>query len=258
MESGHGNGHTGRAWSEEPRTQEVRVLRFNPERDAAPHYERYDVEIIESTTVLDVVTAIKDFQDGTLTFRRSCRQGICGSCGVRVNDKERLACNTRVVEIIKEGQEMTIEPMANYNVIKDLVVDMSGFWRKYKAIQPFVIHDPAKPQPEKEYAVPHERVRHLQQFAGCIQCGLCYSSCPILGTDDDYLGPAALAKAYRFVKDPRDDATAERLRIVGDEDGIWRCHTIFNCTEVCPKGVEPTYAIQQMKRMSVKRRLFGG
>jgi succinate dehydrogenase / fumarate reductase iron-sulfur subunit len=254
MESAHMAGRTG----DDVRRQEVRILRFNPERDAEPHYESYEVDIIASTTVLDAVIAVKDFEDGTLTFRRSCRQGICGSCGMRVNDKERLACNTRVAEIIKEGQTMTVEPMANYPVIKDLVVDMSGFWRKYKEIQPFVIHDPAKPVPEKEYRVAHETVRHLQQFAGCIQCGLCYSSCPIVGTDPDYIGPAALAKAYRFVGDPRDDATRERLRIVGDEDGVWRCHTIFNCTEVCPKGVEPTYAIQQMTRMSIRRRIFGG
>jgi succinate dehydrogenase / fumarate reductase iron-sulfur subunit len=239
--------------------QEVRVLRFNPERDAEPHYETYRVEVIESTTVLDAVVAIKDFEDGSLTFRRSCRQGICGSCGMRVNDRERLACNTRVEEIIKEGETMTVEPMANYPVVKDLVVDMSGFWQKYKTIQPFIIHDPKKPGPDKEYRVSNDRIRHLQQFAGCIQCGLCYSSCPILGTDDNYLGPAALAKAYRFTDDPRDDARGERLRIVGSEEGVWRCHTIFNCTEVCPKGVEPTYAIQQMKLMSVKARLgFGG
>ncbi len=250
--------HAPAARNAEPRTQEVRILRFNPERDAEPHYETYEVDIIESTTVLDVVVAVKDFQDGTLTFRRSCRQGICGSCSMRVNDRERLACNTRVEEIIKEGELMTVEPLANLPVIKDLVVDMSLFWKKYKQIQPFIIHDARKPAPEKEYAVPHERIRHLQQFAGCIQCGACYSSCPILGTDDDYIGPAALAKAYRFTNDPRDDAKSERLRIVGDEDGIWRCHTIFNCTEVCPKGVEPTYAIQQMKRMSVKARLMGG
>lgn len=238
--------------------QEVRILRFNPEKDAEPHYESYTVEIIESTTVLDAIVAVKDFQDGTLTFRRSCRQGICGSCSMRVNDRERLACNTRVEEIIKEGETMTVEPLANLPVIKDLVVDMALFWKKYAQIQPFIIHDPAKPMPEKEYAVPNERIRHLQQFAGCIQCGACYSSCPILGTDDDYIGPAALAKAYRFANDPRDDARDERLRIVNGQDGTQRCHTIFNCTEVCPKGVEPTFAIQQMKRMSIKARLFGG
>lgn len=233
----------------------VRILRYNPERDPAPHHEDFPLEVGEGTTVLDALIAIQDFQDGSLTFRRSCRQGICGSCGMRVNDHEHLACVTPVTDLVSEGGVLRVEPMANLPLIKDLVVDQGPFWKKYFTILPHIIHSPDKPAPEKEYLMSNEKTRHLQQFAACIQCGLCYSSCPILGSDKDYLGPAALAKAYRFADDPRDDARKQRLSVVGDETGIWRCHTIFNCTEVCPKGVEPTYAIQQLKRMTIKRRL---
>lgn len=237
----------------------VKVLRYNPERDPAPHHETYPLEYEKFTTVLDALYAVKDFQDGSLTFRRSCRQGICGSCAMRVNDRERLTCLTRVEEVIGEnGGEIKVEPLANLPVIKDLVVDQTPFWKKYKAIHPFIIHDPKKPVPEHEYIMSKDRTTHLQQFAGCIQCGACYSACPILGSDDDYLGPAALAKAYRFANDPRDDGRSERLKIIGNESGVWRCHTIFNCTEVCPKGVEPTYAIQQLKRMTMRKKLGFG
>ena len=237
----------------------VRILRYDPEKDPAPHHETYEVEYEQSTMLLDVLFAIKDFQDGSLTFRRSCRQGICGSCAMRVNDRERLTCFSRVAEIVGEdGGEITIEPLANQPVIKDLVVDLGPFFAKYNAIMPYIIHDPQKPVPEKEYIVSKERTTHLQQFGACIQCGACYSACPILGSDDDYLGPAALAKAYRFANDPRDDARGDRLKIIGNETGVWRCHTIFNCTEVCPKGVEPTYAIQQLKRMTMRKKLGFG
>ena len=238
---------------------QVKVLRYNPERDPAPHHETYMVEYEKPTTILDTLGAIKDFQDGSLTFRRSCRQGICGSCAMRVNDRERLTCVTRVAEVIGEGGgEIRVEPMSNLPVLKDLAVDMAPFWKKFNAVLPFMIHEKNREMPEKEFRMSQERTRHLQQFSGCIMCGSCYSSCPILGSDDDYLGPAALAKAYRFANDPRDDGRKDRLNIVGNETGVWRCHTIFNCTEVCPKGVEPTYAIQQLKRMNIRKRLGFG
>lgn len=233
----------------------ARILRYNPERDPAPHHEEYPLDVTEATTVLDALVELQGFRDGSLTFRRSCRQGICGSCAMRVNDREHLACVTPIHELIGDGGTLTVEPMANLPVIKDLVVDMAPFWKKYFTILPYIVHAPDKPKPEKEYLMSQDQTRHLQQFAGCIQCGCCYSSCPILGSDNDYLGPAALAKAYRFADDPRDDIRKQRLALVGDEKGIWRCHTIFNCTEVCPKGVEPTYAIQQLKRMTVRRKL---
>ena len=238
--------------------QSVRILRYDPERDTHPHYSQFTVEVSESTMVLDILDDVKGFQDATLTYRKSCRQGICGSCAMRVNDRARLACKTRVQSIAAPGETFTIEPLANLPVIKDLVVDMARFWEKYRAVMPNMIHDPSRPVPEKEYSISKERTAYLRQFAACIQCGACYSACPILGSDDDYLGPAALAKAYRFANDPRDDARGDRLKIVGNETGVWRCHTIFNCTEVCPKGVEPTYAIQQLKRMTMRKKLGFG
>ncbi|HLZ72449.1 MAG TPA: succinate dehydrogenase iron-sulfur subunit [Dehalococcoidia bacterium] len=238
---------------------QVKVLRYDPQRDAEPHHQDFTVEYVTATTILDTLVAIKEFQDGSLTFRRSCRQGICGSCPMRVNDRERLTCMTRVAEVIGDnGGELRIEPLANLPVLKDLAVDLKPFFDKYRAISPHIIHAATRELPEKEFRMSDERTTHLQQFGACIQCGACYSSCPIVATDDDYLGPAALAKAYRFANDPRDDGRTERLNLVGDEAGIWRCHTIFNCTEVCPKGVEPTYAIQQLKRMNVRKRLGFG
>jgi succinate dehydrogenase / fumarate reductase iron-sulfur subunit len=229
-----------------------RILRFNPDRDEAPHYENYRVEVPSSATVLDGLQAIKDVQDGTLTFRRSCRQGICGSCAMRVNNREQLACNTQISHVAQD-EGLTVEPLANLAVIKDLAVDMEPFWQKFNAIMPYTVH--GEDRPEREYLVSNQKVRHLQQFAGCIQCGACYSACPIVGSDPEYLGPAALAKAYRFVGDPRDAAKKERLGIVGSERGIWRCHTIFNCQEVCPKGVDPTSAIEQLKKATIRRKL---
>ncbi len=232
-----------------------RILRYDPERDANPHFESYPLELDDRAVVLDGLVQIKDFADSALTFRRSCRQAICGSCAMRVNDREHLTCSTQLSEVVRDGT-VVVEPLANLPVIKDLAVDMEQFWRKYRAIMPFLIPDRAKPAPEKEYRMANKEARHLQQFGGCIQCGACYSSCPIAATDEEYLGPAALAKAYRFAGDPRDSARRERLKIVSDERGIWRCHTVFNCTEVCPKGVEPTYAIQQLKKLTIRRR-FG-
>lgn len=238
---------------------QVKTLRYNPERDTAPHHTAYTVEYVKATTILDTLVAIKDVQDGSLTFRHSCRHGACGSCATRINDRERLPCITRVAEIIGEdGGEIRVEPLANLPVIKDLVVDMAPFWRKFNAVAPYISHDERKPLPETEFRMSQARTAHLQQFAGCIQCGACYSACPILGSDDDYLGPAALATAYRFANDPRDAARTARLKMVGNESGVLRCHTIFNCTEVCPKGVEPTAAIQQLKRMILRRRLGFG
>lgn len=232
--------------------QEIRIRRFLPEAGDGPRYQTFQVEASEATTVLDALITIKDYQDGSLTFRCSCRQGICGSCAMRINDRERLACMTRISHLVSSGSQLTVAPLANLPVLKDLVVDMQKFWKRYLQIKPYLMPDPTKPKPVREYLVSQKQTRNLQQFAACIQCGSCYSACPIEGTDERYIGPAALAKAYRLTADPRDGARVERLRIVSEPHGIWRCHTIFNCTEVCPVGVDPTDAIERLKTMVIR------
>lgn len=236
--------------------QAIRIKRFDPEGDARLHEQVFTVTVSESTTVLDALQEVKDFQDGSLTFRKSCRQGICGSCAMRINDRSRLACKTRVREVSRPGEECTVAPLASLPVIKDLVVDMAPFWAKFRAVEPYLIVDAARPVPEREYRMSPERATYLHQFSACIQCGACYSACPMVGTDPDYLGPAALAKAYRYTADPRDTATDDRVGLVAGEHGVYRCHSIFNCTEVCPVGVDPTMAIERLKNMVIRRR-FG-
>jgi len=242
----------------------LKALRYDPAGDPAPHFETYSVEYGQETTVLDALIAIKDGRDGSLSFRHSCHRGACGSCAMRINDQEQLACVTRVAAIVgeadgasldEEPRAVRVEPLANLPVLQDLVVDMAPFWRKFNAVTPYILGDERATPPTSGVRISQERTAQLQQVAGCIQCGACYSACPILGSDQDYLGPAALATAFRFAQDPRDAAREERLNLVGNEQGVLRCHTIFNCTTVCPVGVEPTAAIQQLKRMMLRQRL---
>jgi succinate dehydrogenase / fumarate reductase iron-sulfur subunit len=174
---------------------------------------------------------------------------------MRINGASRLACKTKVVDMAPRGQEITLEPLANLPVIKDLIADMGPFYEKMRAVSPWLVVDEEKPLPEREYLVDAARSLQLSQFAACIQCAACYSACPIVALDDDYLGPAALAKAFRYCHDPRDDGKARRLADVAQEQGLWRCHTVFSCAEQCPKGVNPTEAIQELKKMVMLMRL---
>ncbi len=231
------------------------VRRYDPSSDGAVQYETYSVEMPDSATVLDTLLAVRERLDGSLAFRCACRSAICGSCAMRINGQSRLACKTKVAEAAFMGRPVTLEPLANLTVFKDLVADMAPFYDKIRAIVPWLAADPAKRPSVGEYLVEAGRSTKLSQFAACIQCGVCYSACPMVAADDRYLGPAALAKAWRFCHDPRDDARAERLSRVAREHGLWRCHTIFSCTEWCPKGVNPTEAIQNLKKLTMFKRL---
>lgn len=220
----------------------VKILRYDPNKDKKPYYQTYEIAIDEGVTILDIINEIHWKIDGTLSYRRSCRSAICGSCAMKVNGQNILACET---PLHRFGNKLKIEPMPGFPIIKDLVVDMEGFFEKLKRIKPYLILD--KPVPEKEFIQSTEEFEQIRESADCILCGACTSSCPSLWCNDQYLGPAALVKAYRFIFDSRDDAQNERLNIINDKNGIWRCHTIFNCMEACPKNIKITEYISRLK-----------
>jgi succinate dehydrogenase / fumarate reductase iron-sulfur subunit len=229
-----------------------RIYRFDPTQDGSPYYKDYKVPIEEPCTLLDVLGYIKGNLDGSLSYRRSCRHGICGSCAMTVNGHNRLACETQIKDL--KGKRIEVEPLRSFPVIKDLVADMSEFYDRYEAVKPYLITHKPPPTDKERLQSPEDR-KHLDGSYECILCGCCTSSCPSFWADREFLGPAALLKTYRFVFDSRDGDMGERLRIVSDPHGLWRCHTIFNCVEACPKSLNPTSAISALKREVVKRRL---
>ncbi len=224
-----------------------RVKRFDPDADRpAPYDEEYDLELDHSSTVLDGLIKIREEVDGTLALRCSCRSAICGSCAMRINGHAALACNTKVADAVPgDGLPITIEPAGNMEVIKDLVVDFAPFWGKVSAVEPWL--QPDGPLPEQEYIAPNDAMRHLAGVMDCIMCGACFSDCTVLDVDSKFLGPAALAKAYRFVADPRDWADTSRLAKLDQHGGMWDCTRCMECVEVCPKGVAPMNRIMALR-----------
>ena len=229
-----------------------RVYRFNPTEEERGRYQEYRVPVEPSWTVLDALGYIKGNLDGTLVYRRSCRHGICGSCAMTVNGHNRLACETQVRDL--RGSRVEVEPLRSFAVLRDLAVDMGEFYDRYEAVKPYLMPRKAPPTDRERLQSPEDR-RKLDGSYECILCGACTSSCPSYWADRTFLGPAALLKAYRYVFDSRDGDMGERLRIVNDAHGLWRCHTIFNCAEACPKGLNPTAAIGALKREVIKRRI---
>ena len=222
------------------------VRRFNPEQGGrSARFQRYTLEMDDSATVLDGLIRIREEIDGSLTLRCSCRSAICGSCGMRINGQAGLACNTKIIDVMRDGAPITVEPMGNMPVVKDLVTDMAIHWGKVRAIEPWLQH--SGPEPEAEHIAPNEDMVHLAGVMSCIMCGACVSDCTSLEVDTSFVGPAALAKAYRFVADPRDDADAERLGILNGYGGIWDCTRCMQCVEVCPKGVAPMERIMSLR-----------
>jgi len=221
----------------------VKVLRYNPESDPKPNWKTYDVEVEEDVTILDVLNEIHWNIDGTLSYRRSCRSAICGSCAMKVNGRNVLACETPLHMF--KGNKLKIEPLPGFKIIKDLVVDWDEFFAKLERIKPYLMLN--KPIPDKEFRQSPEDFEQIRDSINCILCGACTSSCPSLWGNEDYLGPAALLKAYRFIFDSRDDGTDDRLDIINDRNGIWRCHVIFNCMEACPKDIKITEYLSRLK-----------
>ena len=215
------------------------VRRYNPDAEApAPFFQEYGLQVEETATVLDGLIKIREEIDGTLALRCSCRSAICGSCAMRINGHAALACKTKVRDALSGGDgAVVVEPPGNMEVIKDLVVDFTPFWDKVRAVEPWL--QPAGPEPEDEYVAPNESMLHLAGVMDCIMCGACVSDCTVLEVDSNFLGPAALAKAYRFVADPRDDSDVSRLGKLNEYGGVWDCTRCLQCVEVCPKGVDP-------------------
>lgn len=222
----------------------IKILRFNPEQDTKQHYETYTVEQEPTDRVLDALNQIKWYTDGTLTFRRSCAHGVCGSDAMRINGRNRLACKLLIQDV---GANITVEPIVGFRVLKDLVVDMEPFFASYRAVKPFLINNEQPPSGRERYQSQEDRAL-IDDTSKCILCACCTSSCPITWTNKDYVGPAAIVQAHRFIYDSRDHGAGERLAVMNDKSGVWRCRTIFNCTDACPRDIKVTKAIEQVKR----------
>ena len=220
-----------------------RVLRFNPEKDAKSHWENYDVELEPTDRVLDGLEAIKGRVDGTLALRRSCAHGICGSDAMVINGRNRLACKVLVKSL---KQPISIEPMRGFTVLKDLIVDMEPFFAKYRSVVPYLVEEGERPEKERLQS-PEERER-FDDTTKCILCGACTTSCPSFWADHEYVGPAAIVQAHRFIFDSRDKGKEQRLKVLNDREGVWRCRTVFNCVDACPRGINVTGAIGEVKK----------
>ncbi len=229
----------------------IKILRYNPEVSEEAKWESYQVTAEPTDRVLDALHKVKWDLDGSLTFRRSCAHGVCGSDAMRINGKNRLACKT-LLKDVNPSQPITVEPIKGLPVLKDLVVDMEPFFDAYRSVMPFLVTTGNEPTRERIQSQA-DRDR-FDDTTKCILCAACTTSCPVYWTDGQYFGPQAIVGAHRFIFDSRDEGTDQRLEILNDKEGVWRCRTTFNCTEACPRGIEVTKAIQEVKRALIFRR----
>ena len=229
----------------------LKVFRFNPEKDKRPHYDTFKLEAQPTDRVLDMLEDVKGFQDGTLSFRRSCAHGVCGSDAMRINGRNYLACKVLLRDL--GAKKITVEPLMGLRVIKDLIVDMEPFFAHYRSVMPFLVNEDTPPAGERLQS-PEERER-FDDTTKCILCACCTTACPSFWANEQYVGPAAIVTAHRFIFDSRDQAAGERLRILNDQFGVYRCHTIFNCTVACPREIEITRAIGEVKQAIATGRL---
>jgi succinate dehydrogenase / fumarate reductase iron-sulfur subunit len=229
----------------------VQVKRFNPETDET-RWDEWQVQALPTWRILDALHEIKWTLDGSLTFRRSCAHGVCGSDAMRINGRNRLACKS-LVKDLNPAKPITVEPIQGLPVVKDLVVDMDPFLQAYRDVKPFLIAHGN--EPTKERLQSQKDRDRFDDTTKCILCAACTTSCPVFWTDGQYFGPAAIVNAHRFIFDSRDDAAEERLEILNEREGVWRCRTTFNCTEACPRGIQITQAIAEVKRALITRRV---
>ena len=223
----------------------LRLARYRPEEEAEPTFEEYEVPCRKDWVVLDGLNYIKDQLDGTLSYRWSCRMGICGSCGMTVNGEPKLTCATFLTDYAPGP--VRLEPLQNFPVIRDLIVEMTDFMQKLTTIKPWIVRDQERPLAEGEYRQTPDELSEYKQYSMCINCMLCYAACPVYGLDPKFLGPAVIALAQRYNLDSRDEGSGERLDLLSQHDGIWGCTFVGECTEVCPKDVDPAGAIQRYK-----------
>jgi succinate dehydrogenase / fumarate reductase iron-sulfur subunit len=224
------------------------IRRFDPERDEAPWLQQFTVQVERGMTILDGLHQIKETQDSSLAWRFSCRMGVCGSCAMLINGKPTLACNTQILEV--SDQIITLAPLPNFAIIKDLVPDLTSLFDKHAHIQPYIRRNDLEEmsEPTGEYFQTPQELEKYLQFTYCIKCGCCMAACPTRATDPEYLGPVSLTQAYRYCKDSRDDGFKARKNKVAVSHGVFNCHYAGECSRVCPKGVDPARAIQLMKR----------
>ena len=232
----------------------LKIRRFDPEVDPEPNWQSFQVPVDKGDRLLDALHHVKWFIDGSLTFRRSCAHGVCGSDAMRINGVNRLACKVLMKDLVsKAGDEILIEPIKGLPVLKDLVVDMEPFFEAFRAIKPFLITGGHEPTRERLQSA-EERAR-FDDSTKCIMCAACTTSCPVFWNDESYFGPQAIVMAHRFIFDSRDAGAEERLEILNEKEGVWRCRTTFNCTDACPRGIQVTKAIQEVKRALIFRRI---
>jgi succinate dehydrogenase / fumarate reductase iron-sulfur subunit len=224
-------------------TLTLKIRRFNPEVSQDSWWDEFTVQADPLDRLVEVLHQVKWYHDGTLSFRRSCAHGICGSDAMLINGRNALACKLLVDDV---GPRVTIEPIRGLPVLKDLIVDMDPFLEGYKSMLPFLINDSGEPEKERLQSA-EERAR-FDDTTKCILCAACTTSCPIFWGDEAYVGPAAIVNAHRFIFDSRDEGSRERLKILSEKTGVFRCRTTFNCTEACPRGIQVTKAIQEVKR----------
>ncbi len=224
----------------------LRISRSNPQAGPTKSFMEFKVPYEKWTTVLDAILEVKKYLDHSVGVRYSCRQASCGSCGMVINGKPRLACFTKITEL--NSSVITVEPMNNFPVIRDLAVGFDRMFATHKKLKPYIIRDDSEITTKtKEFLQTPEEVEKYIQFSNCIKCGLCNSACPTMATDSSFIGPQALAQAYRYIADSRDKGKNERLKIIDEPHGIWRCHFAGSCSVVCPKGVDPAMGIQLLR-----------
>ncbi len=230
-----------------------KIFRFDPRQDEHPYFQEYSYETEDSKSVLEALMEIRNVQDCSLSFRYSCREAICGSCAMVINGNFDLACRMELESL--DSSLIVIEPLPNLEIQKDLVVDMDPFWEALSKIEPY-LHSEGD-VPDKGHRIDDKDIDKIFQYVNCILCGCCFSACPVVSRRESYLGPAALAKLYRFVKDPRDKRPFRNWSRVNTEGGAWGCHTIFKCNEVCPKDVRPADGIEALRRKLVAGKIKG-
>ena len=235
---------------ESPRLLSVQIKRFHKEKDPPEWIETFQVETRKGMNLLEALLKIQDEQDGTLALRYSCRGAVCGSCAMRVDRKVVLACRTHVEDLL--GKNALIEPLPYFPIIRDLIVDMSSFFQHYREIEPYLHGKPVAQA--SEYLMHEDERKEIDPYIQCILCGICFGVCPAFHRDSRFLGPAMLAKAYRFLADSRDKRDEEVLKKVNNQKGVWGCNTVFQCVRVCPKEVPPTHAIVKMRREILRSR----
>jgi succinate dehydrogenase / fumarate reductase iron-sulfur subunit len=222
----------------------LKIQRFNPEKDDKPHMGEYDVDMEPTDRVLDALNTVKWQHDGTLAYRRSCAHGICGSDAMRINGRNRLACKVLIQEV---GENITVQPLLGLPILKDLIVDMEGFFGKYRKVKPYLVNDDPLPADGRERLQSIADRERFDDTTKCILCAACTTSCPSFWANGQYIGPAAIVQAHRFIFDSRDQLTEERLAVMNEEMGVWRCRTAFNCVEACPREINITKAIGEVK-----------